>query len=443
MVIANKRVEGNLQLSRILQPYILRYLLKFGNEEKVRQIILYYNRQSSIDDIDKIEMATAYYKLGDAHNAEIFLKSIDIDSEERNSLKYLAVAPQILEMNGHFEEALKAYMNFSANINSIHMDMLSQDLTFIQKKYELEKNNLIEIQKRDRWIWQSVCFSLLLFIVSVFIYFQYRLSRAKNLLDEKEKNRLNLEQENLKNINEKLELEGRNVLLEKQTVELEFKRRTLEAENLKRENENLELKNRESQLEIRNLQQANENLELERRNAVLEKQTVTLECQRRSLEADNLRMRISQLEDESISLKEILEHQEDLAKPIEETIRIRIEMLNALLAKQITNKEKYAEPYMEWIDKLTEDRDEFMNSTRIAYKATHPKFIAYLEQHGLTEGEINYLCLYAIGLRGKEVGEYIQLKRHYHISSDIRKKLGLDEHQTNLGIYVRKLLKSF
>ena len=41
----------------------------------------------------------------------------------------------------------------------------------------------------------------------------------------------------------------------------------------------------------------------------------------------------------------------------------------------------------------------------------------------------------------KEVGEYMQLKRHYHISTDIRKKLGIDEHQTNIGIYIRKLMK--
>ena len=35
----------------------------------------------------------------------------------------------------------------------------------------------------------------------------------------------------------------------------------------------------------------------------------------------------------------------------------------------------------------------------------------------------------------------MQLKRHYHISSDVRKKLGIDEHQTNIGIYIRKLMK--
>ena len=83
-----------------------------------------------------------------------------------------------------------------------------------------------------------------------------------------------------------------------------------------------------------------------------------------------------------------------------------------------------------------------MDSTRLAFKASHPRFMNYLEEHGLTEAEQNYLCLYAIGLRGKEIGEYIQLKRHYHISSDIRKKLGIDEHETNIGIYIRKLMKT-
>ena len=79
-----------------------------------------------------------------------------------------------------------------------------------------------------------------------------------------------------------------------------------------------------------------------------------------------------------------------------------------------------------------------MNSTRLAFTASHPGFIEFLETHDLTADEINYLCLYAIGLRGKEVGEYIQLKRHYNVSSAIRKKLGMTEHDTNIGLFVRR-----
>ena len=166
------------------------------------------------------------------------------------------------------------------------------------------------------------------------------------------------------------------------------------------------------------------------------------ENDRLRLEQENLGMRISQLESESENLKNLLSNQKELPEPITESIRIRIEMLNSLLAAQISDNEKYAKPYSAWIDEILKNKDAFMDSTRLAFKASHPRFMNYLEEHGLTEAEQNYLCLYAIGLRGKEIGEYIQLKRHYHISSDIRKKLGIDEHETNIGIYIRKLMKT-
>lgn len=83
-----------------------------------------------------------------------------------------------------------------------------------------------------------------------------------------------------------------------------------------------------------------------------------------------------------------------------------------------------------------------MNSNRLAFQASHPNFIRYFEDHGLTTEEINYVCLYAIGLRGKEVGSYMKKRSHVNTSSAIRKKLGIDKHETNIGIYVRKLLKS-
>ena len=160
------------------------------------------------------------------------------------------------------------------------------------------------------------------------------------------------------------------------------------------------------------------------------------------LEQENLTLKISQLESESENLKKLLTDQKELSEPVTEAIRVRIEALNALLASQISDNENYAKPYSVWIEQTLKDKDAFMDSTRLAFKASHPRFMNYLEEHELTEAEQNYLCLYAIGLRGKEIGEYIQLKRHYHISSDIRKKLGIDEHETNIGIYIRKQMKS-
>ncbi|MGM9798277.1 MAG: hypothetical protein ACI3ZY_12065, partial [Parabacteroides sp.] len=159
------------------------------------------------------------------------------------------------------------------------------------------------------------------------------------------------------------------------------------------------------------------------------------------LEQANLKLEIAQLEGERDNLKELQKEQSELAAPIKDVIKNRLDMLNGLLAKEITHNESYAAQYNKWIETVHNDKKKFMDSTRLAFAASHPKFMEYLEQHGLSTDEINYLCLYAIGLRGKEVGEYIQIKRHYIISHEIRMKLGIDEHETNIGLYIRRLIQ--
>lgn len=162
---------------------------------------------------------------------------------------------------------------------------------------------------------------------------------------------------------------------------------------------------------------------------------------RLTLERDNLQLEISRLEGESNSLQNLLHEQQQLEAPLKDVVKQRLAMLNSLLAKEITANDSYATPYRKWIESIHNDKQQFMSSTRLAFKASHPAFMSYLESKGLSEYEINYVCLYAIGLRGKEVGEYIQLKRHYNISSEIRHKLGINEHETNLGIYIRNLMQ--
>lgn len=364
MDIAMQRVSENPDLGYIMAPHKLTYALTFGDKDDISALLRYYPADS-IDDMTKTDVAQAYCRIGDTYNAKRILSSIDSTSGVTASMKYKAVKSYILEQAGDLPDALVAYKKFYNDLESIHSNIFSHTLLSAKERYEMEKANLIKIQKRDRIARISLCVAFALLIILGFIYYRYRLGKAKSELDDREKERLRLE-----------------------------------------------------------------------------KQTAVLECERQSLAAENLRHKMEHLETEYLSLKDILERREELAKPVEKAIRTRIEMLNGLLATQITGSESYAKPYEEWRDRIIRDKDEFMNTTRLAFKASHPKFIKYLEDHKLTEAEINYVCLYAIGLRGKEVGEYIQLRRHYNISSEIRKKLGIDEHETNIGIYTRKLMKS-
>lgn len=185
----------------------------------------------------------------------------------------------------------------------------------------------------------------------------------------------------------------------------------------------------------RRMKTEQENLKLK-----LEQETLRHENERTELELTNLRLEKIELESERYNLKELLQEQKDLAEPISAVIKERLDLLNSLIAKEITNNESYAKSYRVWLENMRKDKTEFMDSTRLAFAASHPAFMDYLVSHGLTDDEIRYVCLYAIGLRGKDVGEYLQLKSHYHISSAIRKKLGIDEHATNISIYIRHLM---
>ena len=159
-------------------------------------------------------------------------------------------------------------------------------------------------------------------------------------------------------------------------------------------------------------------------------------------EAERYRLLYEQMEYEKDNLSELLSHNNDLDNNIRRIIAQRIELLNKFFTVYITNNSEISRKVDKELDELLANKDTFMSSTRLAFAGSHPNFIKYLEDHNLTEREIEYCCLYALGLKGKEVGSYIKMRSHFNISSDVRKKLGLVESDTNLGIYIRKLLIS-
>lgn len=356
-IVANNKISHYNNLTPIIEPYLLSYVMQFGSNEEIRDIINNIIEHKNLDELDKIDLAYAYFKIGDKQKALQYINSISPNSQYTKSLKYLAIKSDILEHNGDFEQAINAYKSYYEEIDSIHQNIFSHDLLFVEKRHEIEKANLLEIQKKNRIIWLSIGIILVCLIVTVLIYYRYRLGKTQRLL------------------------------------------------------------------------------------AIQENEKLKLESDANALKAENLEYQLQQLKEESVSLKNILNARQDLDQPVQNAIQIRLDMLNKLLATSIADNATYSKQYEEWRDQLLEHKEEFMNSTRLAYKATHPMFIDYLEKHGLSNDEINHACLYAIGLRGKDVGSYTKHSRYYHISSDIRKKLGIDEHQTNLGIYIRKLLK--
>ena len=158
-------------------------------------------------------------------------------------------------------------------------------------------------------------------------------------------------------------------------------------------------------------------------------------------EKEKYRLQCLDIETERDNLTQLLAKQkEELSEEARIALTKRLSLLNRFFMAHITNDEKSSNKLQKEMEALINNRAVFMDSTRLSFAASHPHFIQHLKEHGLTEWEINYCCLYALGLKGKDIGTYIQMRSHYNQSSLIREKLGIGEHDTNLGIYLRKIL---
>lgn len=377
MSVANNLAHNDSKTKETLSFIKMAYGIKFNSDADVKSILDSVTDINIIDDESKLDITLGYLKLNDIKRAKKTFESIDINSPIVTSLRYLLLMYDIYENEGKYKEALEAYKIFQRKLSSENEDIYSQKTSVAQEIHELELNHFYTMQRKDRQLWLGLSLVLVLIICTGIIYYQLRLSKISRMISEKEQSRLLLENENL--------------------------------------------------------QRHNSVLELEKNNAQLERE-------KQSLYAENLRLKILQLESEGERLKNIIAETK-LSKPIMDSIQERIGILNGLLAAKISDNEVYSRPFDKWINQVTDDRKCFMDSTRLAFRASHPAFMKYLDEHGLNDTELNYVCLYAIGLRGKEIGEYIQVKRHYHMSTDIRKKLGLNEDDTNLGLHIRNLMK--
>lgn len=171
----------------------------------------------------------------------------------------------------------------------------------------------------------------------------------------------------------------------------------------------------------------------ELRNSVLES-----EAENQNLKMENLFHKIRNLESERDNLEKELEQHKGMTAESRKIIMQRIKMLNSIIAREITANEKYSREYDKWIKMVWNDSNYFVKANVELLNATHPSFMEFLRDHGLTEEEIEYTCLYAIGISAGEVGKYLNKPSHRNLSSEIRKKLGLKVTDTNLGIFVRR-----
>ena len=129
----------------------------------------------------------------------------------------------------------------------------------------------------------------------------------------------------------------------------------------------------------------------------------------------------------------------ELNEEMREMLEERLRVLNGFITAYLSGN--CSEQAYNELENMMSDRKDFIHSTHLSFAIGHPRFLEFLKEKGLTDMEIGYCCLHAIGLRGKEIVSYLNSKTYYNASSTIRKKLGLNEHDTNINLYIQKLIK--
>lgn len=126
-----------------------------------------------------------------------------------------------------------------------------------------------------------------------------------------------------------------------------------------------------------------------------------------------------------------------LGKEICTLVEERLNVLNGFIAANISRN--FTVRAYEELARLMEDQKHFLTSTRASFCVAHPNFLAYLQKNGLAEEEIEYCCLYCIGLNGSEIISYLNKPSIYNLSVVIRRKLGVDRTM-RIDTYLHKIM---
>ena len=94
---------------------------------------------------------------------------------------------EYMKKMGDYKHALTFFRAYTIMQERYQNKLISQDLLFADKRHQLEKAHLIQIQNRDRIISAIICGSFVLLIIVGWIYYKLRLSRSEREITKKKK----------------------------------------------------------------------------------------------------------------------------------------------------------------------------------------------------------------------------------------------------------------
>lgn len=368
------------------------YATNFLFQKELLKVLDSINRDNLNNNL-LLDMALGYAKAGDKMNSMNCLQAVN-EASYTDKVKYLFIKSKVEEVNEEYEKALFTLREGIEASDSTINEWTKDDRMFVVNKYELEKKLLKEKERKKKYFLSSVIIILTLISLLLVLFLRFREAKIKGLKNDKEK----------------IQYKMNVLLLDKKYIEIQESLKHLNNDFKQIQNENTEVKTLNKIIKEENNQILNNMAEV--------------------------RQTLLKIEKEKKRLAEMAEEKKRIAKELKKNLIDKISLINGLVASHISSDDKHRTIFLELINTVDNEKERFLSSIRDNFEALYPKFMNKLKERKFSEIEIDYVCLYAIGLRGKEIGNYLQTKSHYNISSDIRAKLGLDKNETNLGKFI-------
>ena len=179
-----------------------------------------------------LDLAMAYNKLGDNNKAIQILKILEDSKLGYDTLKYESIAVGVFKEMDNYKEAFSTYWDFSHRWDSINAIKFDQKAASIKEKHQIELMAQNESQRHSRIIWGCIG-GIIILLMGVFILILlFRSKKANEKLALEEVKSKEAENAKLKAEKDMVALEKERYELENKNLQLEMDKKALEAENL-------------------------------------------------------------------------------------------------------------------------------------------------------------------------------------------------------------------
>lgn len=333
---------------------------------------------------------------GEYTTALQIINAITISKEDPNYSKYLFWKSETNERLGNYNEALGLYKDFSNNIGFEYESLMYDNHKLTESIHQLGKEKQSKIKSYKKLIKILMIALLVLIVIMIPVLFKYLTALRHQKETDKDINKL-------------------KAIITKTSHEME---------DLNKEKHSVESTLAKTEEELRKLN-TEKNEELAKINVDKDNQINKHITEK------------SELKETQSKLKAKIESQSTLIKSLLDKFTLRQDLINEMLAREITNDKSYTKQLNRIKHNIHNEPETFLRFLQDDFEATHPSFMNFLKSHNLSKEEIEVACLLILGLRAKDIGTYLKTKDHYKVSSNIRKKLGIDEHEKNLGLYLK------